>query len=798
MERIGLRVALIIAVILGGLAAFYFLPIKYGLDLAGGVHFTLEAVDTPGAPLTKEGVQAAQKVIAQRVNAMGLAEPIIQGQSGDKWNRIIVDLPGYQDPARAREILQRTAVLEFIVARENVTITASDLTATTTQGETLTPTILVEPRTGIPMILVYYGPDGQKKYAIVGTNSGTQPGFETLEKAQQTITPTPGLKLELPRGEVALTGKYLTDARAQFGQQGEAEVAIKFNDEGTKLFAQLTKEMVGKMIYTVLDNQIVFAGTVQEEIPNGQARLTGKFTIDEASNIATLLRGGALPVKLVIAEERTVAPTLGKAAIDASILAGIIAVILVALFMILNYRFLGFLADIALAIYVLLEIALLKALGAVLTLPGIAGIVLSIGMAVDANVLIFERIREEFLAGKTFRGAISVGFSRAFRTVIDSNATTLIAAFALYWFGTGPVRGFSITLSLGILVSLFTAVFVTKVFLDILAGTKLSHNLPLLNMQKNYFSLIRVKKWNIIGKTKLWFTISLVLILIGISFAFANVGLRGQKLPLNLGVDFTGGSRLELTTEGNDKLLPSSLKSALAAQGLGDSQIQPVNDNDVVVRTKELTSEETNKLMDSLKQVFPTIKLISADYVGPVVGRDLQLNALYATLVALLGILIYISIRFQFRYALATIIALLHDVLIVLGFFAVSYLEANSPLVAVLLTVVGYSVMDTVVTLDRIRENMRFRKREPISEIINRSILQTFTRSINTTLTTLLAILALVIFGGRSILDFSAGLFVGVTTGAYSSFFIATPLLNIWLNRAEAKERALIKSKKKR
>ncbi|MCR4428943.1 MAG: protein translocase subunit SecD [Caldiserica bacterium] len=797
MNRIGLRLALIILVILGGIASFYFLPIKFGLDLAGGVHFTLEAVDTPGAPLTKEGVQAAQRVISQRVNAMGLAEPIIQGQSGDKWNRIIVDLPGYQDPARAREILQRTAVLEFIVAREKVTITASDLTSTTTQGETLTPTIIVEPRSQIPMILVYYGPDGQKKYAIVGTNSGNEPGFETLEKAQQTITPTPGLKLELPRGEVALTGKYLVDARARYGQSGEAEVAIKFNDEGTRLFAQLTKEMVRKMIYTVLDNDIVFAGTVQEEIPSGEARLTGRFSIDEASNIATLLRGGALPVKLVIAEERTVAPTLGKAAIDASLIAGIIAVILIALFMILNYRFLGFLADITLAIYVLLVIALMKALGAVLTLPGIAGIILSIGMAVDANVLIFERIREEIRSGKTFRGALSVGFSRAFRTVVDSNATTLIAAFALYWFGTGSIRGFAITLSLGILVSLFTAVFVTKVFLDLLSGTKLSHNYPLLNIHERAFSLIRVGNWNIIGKTKLWFTISLVLIIIGVAVAFVNVGVREQKLPLNLGVDFTGGSRLELTTEGDDQLVPSTLKSALATQGLPDSQIQPINEHDVVVRTKELTSEDTNRIMEGLKETFPSIKLVAADYVGPVVGKDLQLNALYAVLVALLGIVIYISIRFQFRYAVATIIALVHDVLIVLGFFAVSFLEANSPLVAVLLTVVGYSVMDTVVTLDRIRENMRFRKREPISEVINRSILQTFTRSMNTTLTTLLAVLSLVIFGGRSILDFSAGLFVGLATGAYSSFFIATPILNIWLNRAELKERARIKSKKK-
>lgn len=796
MNRIGLRLALIILVILGGIASFYFLPIKFGLDLAGGVHFTLEAVDTPGAPLTKEGVQAAQRVISQRVNAMGLAEPIIQGQSGDKWNRIIVDLPGYQDPARAREILQRTAVLEFIVAREKVTITASDLTATTTQGETLTPTIIVEPRSQIPMILVYYGPDGQKKYAIVGTNSGNEPGFETPEKAQQTITPTPGLKLELPRGEVALTGKYLVDARARYGQTGEAEVGIKFNEEGTRLFAQLTKEMVGKMIYTVLDNDIVFAGTVQEEIPSGEARLTGRFSIDEASNIATLLRGGALPVKLVIAEERTVAPTLGKAAIDASLIAGIIAVVLIALFMILNYRFLGFLADIALAIYVLLVIALMKAFGAVLTLPGIAGIVLSIGMAVDANVLIFERIREEIRSGKTFRGALSIGFQRAFRTVIDSNTTTLIAAFALYWFGTGSIRGFAITLSIGILVSLFTAVFVTKVFLDILSGTKLSHNYPLLNLHERAFSLIRVRNWNIIGKTKLWFSISLILIIIGIAVAFVNVGVREQKLPLNLGVDFTGGSRLELTTEGEDKLIPSNLKSALSAQGLPDSQIQPIDEHDVVIRTKELTSEDTNRIMEGLKETFPSIKLVAADYVGPVVGKDLQLNALYAILVALLGIVIYLSIRFQFRYAIATIVALVHDVFIVLGFFAVTFLEANSPLVAVLLTVVGYSVMDTVVTLDRIRENMRFRKREPISEVINRSILQTFTRSMNTTLTTLLAVLSLVIFGGRSILDFSAGLFIGLATGAYSSFFIATPLLNIWLTRAELKERARIKSRK--
>jgi len=797
VDRIGLRLALVVLFILGGLAAYYFLPISYGLDLAGGVHFTLEAVDSPGAPVTREGVQAAQRVISQRVNALGLSEPIIQGQGGDKWNRIIVDLPKYQDPARAREILQRTAVLEFIVAREKITLTEADLTATTTGGETLSPTIVAEPRSEVPLILIYYGPDGQKKYAIVGTYTGTEPGFETLEKAKETITPTPGLKLELPRGEVALTGRYLVDARARFGQQGEAEVGIKFNDEGTKLFATLTKETVGKMIYTVLDNEIVFAGTVQEEIPSGEARLTGKFTIDEASNIATLLRGGALPVKLVIAEERTVAPTLGQAAINASLIAGIIAVIVIALFMLLNYRFLGLLADTSLAIYVLLVIAVLKVLGAVLTLPGIAGIVLSIGMAVDANVLIFERVKEEIKAGKTFRGAITVGFSKAFRTIIDSNATTLIGAFAIYWFGTGSIKGYAITLSLGILVSLFTAVFVTKVFLDLLAGTKLSHNYPLLNIHENSFSLIRVGKWNIIGKTKLWFTISIALILVGIIFAGVNTGVREQKTPFNLGVDFTGGTRLELTTEGNDKLLSSTLKAALTTQGLPDSQIQPINDNDVVIRTKELTSEDTNKLMDTLKQTFPSVKLVAADYVGPVVGRDLQLNALYAVLLALVGIVIYISIRFQFRYAVATIIALIHDLLIILGFFAVSFLEANSPLVAVLLTVVGYSVMDTVVVLDRIRENMRFRKRESISDLINRSILQTFTRSMNTTTTTLLAVLSLVIFGGRSIMDFSVGLLIGLTTGAYSSFFIATPILSLWLTRTEVRERALARSRKK-
>ncbi len=790
MNRLSIKVIFILIVVVGGILAFYFLPLRYGLDLAGGVHFTLEAVDTPEAKATREGVEAAIRVISGRVNALGLSEPIIQGQGGERWNRIIVDLPRYQDPEKAREILGRTAMLEFIVAKERVTLTSTDLTATTTAGETYTPTIISEPRSSIPMLLLYYDAMGNRKFAVVGGYAAQEPGFESLDAARKTITPTPGLKLELPRGEVALTGQYLVDARARFGEKGEAEVGIKFNEEGTSLFARLTKETVGKMIYTVLDNDIVFAGTVQEEIPSGEARLTGKFDINEASSIAALLRGGALPVKLVIAEERTVAPTLGEAAIRASLIAGIIAVLLVALFMIVNYRLLGLLADISLMIYVLLLLAILKLLGAVLTLPGIAGVVLSVGMAVDANVLIFERIREEVRTGKTLRGAITSGFAKAFRTIIDSNATTLIAAASLYWFGTGSIRGFSITLALGILVSLFTAVFVSRVFVDLVAQTKVSHNLPLLNMHERSFSLIRPGKWNIIGKTKLWFSLSLVLIVLGLAMAGINWTVKSESLPLNLGIDFTGGSRIEFTAESPDRLDPSVLKQVLVSQGLPEHQIQPVNDYHVVVRTKELKSEQTNELVEVLKDNFPSIHLLGADYVGPVVGKDLQLNALYAVLLALLGIIIYISIRFEFRFAVATIVALLHDILIIIGFFALTFMEVNSPFVAVLLTVTGYSVMDTVVVLDRIRENMRFRKKETIPDLINRSILQTFTRSMNTTLTTLLAILALVIFGGSSILDFSLGLFVGIATGAYSSFFVATPIINLWLQRMEARKKS--------
>lgn len=789
MNKLSFKVIFILVVVVGGILAFYFLPLRYGLDLAGGVHFTLEAVDTPEAKVTREGVDAAIRVISGRVNALGLSEPIIQGQGGDRWNRIIVDLPRYQDPEKAREILGRTAMLEFIVAKERITLTATDLTATTTGEETYTPTIVTEPRSGIPMLLLYYDATGNRKFAVVGGYGNQEPGFETLEKARETITPTPGLKLELPRGEVALTGKYLVDARARFGDKGEAEVGIKFNEEGTSLFAQLTKETVGKMIYTVLDNEIVFAGTVQEEIPSGEARLTGKFDINEAASIATLLRGGALPVKLVIAEERTVAPTLGEAAIRASLIAGIIAIALVGLFMILNYRLLGLLADASLLIYVLLLLAILKLLGAVLTLPGIAGVVLSVGMAVDANVLIFERIREEMRAGKTLRGAITSGFAKAFRTVIDSNATTLIAAACLYWFGTGSIRGFSITLALGILVSLFTAVFVSRVFVDLIARTQVSHNLSLLNLHERFFSLIHPGKWNIIGKTKLWFSISLILIVLGLAVAGVNWTVRPEQLPLNLGIDFTGGSRIEFTTESPDILDPAALKPILVAQGLPEHQIQPVDDYHVVVRTKELRAEQTNQLMEALKGSFPSIKLLGADYVGPVVGKDLQLNALYAVLLALLGIIVYISIRFEFRFAVATIIALVHDIFIIIGFFALTFMEVNSPFVAVLLTITGYSVMDTVVVLDRIRENLRFRKREPIPDLTNRSILQTFTRSMNTTFTTLLAILALVIFGGSSIWDFSLGLFVGIATGAYSSFFVATPIINLWLQRVESRQK---------
>jgi SecD/SecF fusion protein len=679
-------------------------------------------------------------------------------------------------------------MLEFIAAGERVTITASNLTVTSSGGQTLTPTIVAETRQGttIPMLLLYYDQNGNRQFAILSEELG----FTTMDEAQKTLTPTPGLNLSLPKGTVGITGAYLLDAKASYSQKGEPEVQIKFNDQGTTIFAQLTQQNVGKMLYTVLDNQIVFAGNVKEAIPSGEAVLTGSFSIDEATTIAQLLRGGALPVKLVIVEERTVAPTLGEAAVRASIIAGIVAMILVVLFMILNYRFLGFLADISLILYVVLVVALLKLFGATLTLPGIAGVVISLGMAVDANILIFERIRDEIRAGKTMRGAIASGFAKAVRTVIDSNATTLIATLALYWFGTGPVRGFAITLTLGILVSLFTAIFVTRTFVDIVGNSSLGKNLPLLNLHEKAFVLFRVGKFDFMGKAKLWLTISLVLIVIGLAVVGINWAVRPQHLPLNMGVDFTGGSRLEYSTEASDPLNTAQLRPALENQGLKEVQIQPVNETDVVLRTQELTADQTTQLTNSLKQTFPTIRLVAADYVGPIIGQDLQLNALYAVLISLVGIVIYLSIRFQLRFGVATIVALVHDLLIVIGFFAITFIEVNSPLVAVLLTVVGYSVMDTVVVLDRIRENTRFRKRETLKELINRSIQQTFNRSMNTTLTTLLAVIALVIFTSSAIADFSWGLLIGVFTGAYSSVFIATPIIYLWLNRSEARERA--------
>ena len=793
MNKVGFRLIVIILVLVGGILALFVIPpttplVKLGLDLAGGVHFTLEAVETAGAPVTREAVDAAKRVISGRVNALGLTEPIIQQQGGDRWNRIIVDLPGYQDPAKAREILQRTAMLEFIAAAERVTITASSLTVTSSGGQTLSPTIVAETRSGvtIPMLLLYYDQNGNRQFAVLSE----EPGFTTMDEARKTLTPTPGLNLSLPKGTVGITGAYLLDAKASYSQKGEPEVQIKFNDQGTTIFATLTQQNVGKMLYTVLDDQIVFAGNVKDVIPSGEAVLTGSFSIDEATTIAQLLRGGALPVKLVIVEERTVAPTLGEAAVRASIIAGIVALILVMLFMILNYRFLGFLADIALIIYIVLVVALLKLFGATLTLPGIAGVVISIGMAVDANVLIFERIRDEIRAGKAMRGAIASGFTKAVRTVIDSNATTLIATLALYWFGTGPVRGFAITLTLGILVSLFTAVFVTRTLVEIVGNSKLGKNLPLLNLHEKAFVLFRVGKFDFMGKAKLWLSISLVLIVISLAVVGINWAVRPQHLPLNMGVDFTGGSRLEYSTDASDPLNTAQLRPALESQGLKEVQIQPVNETDVVLRTQELTADQTTQLTNSLKQTFPTVRLVAADYVGPIIGQDLQLNALYAVLISLIGIVIYLSIRFQLRFGVATIVALIHDVLIVIGFFAITFIEVNSPLVAVLLTVVGYSVMDTVVVLDRIRENMRFRKRETLKDLINRSIQQTFNRSMNTTLTTLLAVTALVIFTSSLIADFSWGLLIGVFTGAYSSIFIATPIIYLWLNRSEARERA--------
>ncbi|MBU1852624.1 MAG: protein translocase subunit SecD [Candidatus Omnitrophica bacterium] len=691
--------------------------INLGLDLQGGMHLVLK-VDTSKIPeeAREDAPSRALEIIRNRIDQFGVREPLIQRQGKDS---IVVQLPGITDRDRAIELIGKTALLEFKIVEDD-----EQLNKEAREGN-------------VPQ------------------------GYELKKVLKESI---------LLHEDAVLTGDTLVNAEVRFDQSrfNEPYIALEFNSKGASIFSEITGQNVNKRLAIVLDGKVHSAPRINEKIPSGRASITGRFSIDEASDVALVLRAGALPAPIYIEEERTVGPLLGRDSIESGIRASLIGVVLVLSFMLVYYLFAGLVASIAMLLNFVIVLGVLGWFHTTLTLPGIAGMILVIGMAVDANVLIYERIREELLTGKHIRSAVVFGYNKAFTAILDSNITTLIAAALLFRFGTGPIRGFGVTLSIGILASMFTAIFVTRIIFDLVTSNKNFTKLTMLQLFKK-------TKIDFIGKRWIAYALSLILVLGGMAVFFA----RGEAA---YGIDFTGGQLQEYSFSKPIKV--EDVRRSLLNIGIKDATIQNVGDkNQVLIKTSEdAVSKIDREFKESLSD-NPS-ELLRVEKVGPSIGRHLRKSARLAVLWSLIGILIYVGLRFKkVGYAVAGVIALFHDVFVALGFLAVTGRELNLTIIAALLTIAGYSINDTIVIYDRIRENLRLYRKASMKEIVNMSVNQTLSRTVLTTVTTLLAVSSIFFFGGDVLRDFSFTLLIGIVSGIYSTIYIASPLIILWHTR---------------
>jgi SecD/SecF fusion protein len=657
------------------------------------------------------------EVIRKRIDEVGTTEPTIQRQGAD---RVLVEVPGFDDSARLKTLISQTARLTFHLVHPSMTAEQAK-------------------QQGIP-----------PGYEIVSSKDG---GDELLNE------------------NVELGGELLTNAQPGYDQQtGRPVVSFQFNTQGAIRFGEVTSKSVGKRFAIVLDNQVITAPVIQQPITGGSGQISGNFTPQSANDLAVLLRAGALPATLDVAEERSVGPSLGSDSVHAGVTSGVVAGILVVTFMVVAYGLFGLFADISLVLNIVLIVGALSLLGSTLTLPGIAGIVLTIGMSVDANVLIYERIREELRSGKSILAAIDAGFKRAWGTIIDSHLTQLIAAVVLYFLGTGPVQGFAVTLALGILTSLFTAYTVTLYFVGLWFRIRRPKTLKIQVFRfipdGTKIPFMKISRYAII--------FSVIISILAITSAFTK--------GFNLGIDFIGGSAIELQYTGQGDADPGKIRSVLDKLGLGDVQVQQFGTpKDVLVRVQQQPGGDqaqqaaVNKVSDALKGESYSIR--RTETVGPQVSSELTTKGITAVLVALGAILIYVWFRFEWQFALAAITTTTHDVIMTIGLFSFVGLEFNITSIAAVLTLVGLSLNETVVISDRIRENLRKYKKMALRELIDLSINQTIVRTSLTQFTILLALFPLVFFGGESIRGFTIAMTFGSIFGMYSSVFIGGPIL---------------------
>ncbi len=591
----------------------------------------------------------------------------------------------------------------------------------------------------------------------------------------------PGMNKSSFEHELVVTGKNVADAYVAQNQYGNPAVGLKFDSEGSELFRTATeralkREDANGQIAIVLDGEVISAPGVSSVIPNGEGIIDGNFTIESANNLALLIRGGALPAVLTEAYISEVGPTLGLGAFNSAISAALVGIIAVALYMMLAYRYPGVVASIALAIYALIIMYGMLFFDATLTLPGIAGIVISFGMAVDANVIIFERIKEELANQKSIRASVSAGFKRAMSTVVDSNTTTFIAALILFYFGSGPIKGFAVTLMLGIVASMITAVIITRYLLML--------SVSVINKPAFYGVKERSEKtFDLLKNYKLFFAISGAVILVGL-------GVFAIK-QFNYGIDFTGGPMIQIDL--HQTVDRTQAADDIAALGLNPQIVHAGADNhQIVVKTIEkLDTARRYEVFEIYKNKYglQDSDLISSEQISASVSNDIKVSAFVSVLLASLLMLAYITFRFEFVFGVGAIISLVHDVLVLLAVYAVFRLPVNQSLIAAVLTVVGYSINDTIVVYDRIREDVKREKTKNYLKLANDSVNHTLSRTINTTVTTIVVIVCLYVLGSESIKEFALPLFIGITVGTYSSIFIASASWALIKNKLDGKSR---------
>jgi SecD/SecF fusion protein len=659
-------------------------------------------------------VEQSLEIVRQRVDQVGVAEPTIQRVGSD---RILVQLPGLQDPTRLRQLLGSTAKMTF------------HMVANVAQGEPL-------PR-GVSL--------------LPNAKDGGQVAVED---------------------RVALDGERLTDARAGFDQRTkEPIVTFRFDTLGARQFAEITGQNVGRPFAIVLDGKVLTAPVIRDAIVGGSGQISGNFTIDETVTLSALLRSGSLPAPLTVIEERTVGPDLGGDVIRMGVWTGIVGFAAVTLFMVALYGLWGMIANFALFLHVALTFGALGMLGATLTLPGIAGIILGIGLGVDANILINERIREETKRGLSANAALDQGFKRAYSTIVDANATSLIVSSLLFMFGAGPVRGFAVTMVLGTLLSMFTAVAVTRVVMQEVVRRRKLKTLRIEPIVRFFPDKTSISFMN--GRF-LGIGVSIVLSLASIGLFF--------KPGLNYGIDFKGGIQAEIVTSQPADL--GQLRSTLSGLEIGEVALQTVGGPDhVLIRVQRQDGGETAqtaavaKVKDAVEKLDPGVRFEKTEVVGPKVSGELAQSGVLAVVLAAAAMLGYIWWRFEWNFAVGAIATLVLDTTKMVGFFALLGLDFNLTAIAALLTIIGYSVNDKVVVYDRMRENLRAYKRMPLRNVIDMSINQVFARCVYTSIAILLSILPMAIWGGKAVENFAVPMVAGVVVATTSSIFIAAPIL---------------------